>query len=294
MVFPENSTTSKISLNETNHTQPVVYESTQNKFHWDKYAQNEIMGSFFWGYILTELPGGRLAEVIGARKVFGGGMLAASLLTILTPAACHWDLFAVVTLRGILGFFLGATWPAIPPLAAKWIPPLERSKFIANMMASSLGAALTMPVCGFLIDKLGWESVFYTTGVIGLLWSIAWFFLIFDSPADHPRITAEERIYLESKIAESTGTNQKPSRVPWRAIFTSLPVWAIVVTHACSVFGYFVVVNQLPTFMFELYNVNIKQNGLYSSLPYLGKFKNYFNNFQLELKFILRTKKMIT
>lgn len=30
--------------------------------------------------------------------------------------------------------FQGITWPAIIPLAAKWIPPNERSKFIANMM----------------------------------------------------------------------------------------------------------------------------------------------------------------
>lgn len=27
------------------------------KFHWDKFQVNEALGSFFWGYILTELPG---------------------------------------------------------------------------------------------------------------------------------------------------------------------------------------------------------------------------------------------
>lgn len=43
---------------------------------------------------------------------------------------------------------------------------MDRSKFIANMMASSLGAAITMPICGFLIESLGWASVFYVTGNI--------------------------------------------------------------------------------------------------------------------------------
>lgn len=58
----------------------------------------------------------------------------------------------------------GASWPAIHPMAAVWIKPMDRSKFVSNMMASSLGAAVAMPICGFLISYIGWESVFYVTG----------------------------------------------------------------------------------------------------------------------------------
>ena len=263
----ENSTISSVGA--------VEADASSSKFHWDKYEQNLVLGSFFWGYILTELPGGRMAEIVGARKIFGGGMLLASALTLLTPLFCYWGLIPVVLLRGVLGFFLGATWPAIPPMAAKWIPPMERSKFIANMMASSLGAAFTMPVCGFLIDRLGWASVFYLTGAVGFLWSVAWFFLVFDSPADHPRISAAEKLEIESKIAEATiGT--KPKSVPWRAMLTSGPVWAIIVTHGCSVFGFFTIVNQLPTFIKEVLHLDVKKNGLFSSLPYLGKLNLFF------------------
>lgn len=250
--------------------------SDETKFDWTVDQKNTILGSFFWGYVLTELPGGRMAEIVGARRIFGGGMLAASIITFLTPAACYLNYYVVVISRALLGFFLGATWPAIPPMAAKWIPPLERSNFIANMMASSLGAAITLPVCGYLISISGWSSVFFVTGAIGIVWSVLWFFLVFDSPADHPRITIEEREEIERKIAE--GENKKlvkPKKVPWVAIFTSMPVWAIIVTHGCSVFGYFTVVNQLPTYMKDVLHFNIKTNGLLSSLPYIGKFIFY-------------------
>lgn len=142
---------------------------------------------------------------------------------------------------------------------------------MSNMMASSLGAAITMPVCGFLIASLGWESVFYVTGVVGLIWSIAWFFLVFDSPAQHPRISAEERRYIESSIGDAT-SHGKAHRVPWLSILTSPCVWAIIITHGASVFGYFTVVNQLPTYMKHILHFNIKANGLLSSLPYLGKY----------------------
>lgn len=149
-----------------NYFQATTLEAEEDgsKFEWDAYQQNFILGSFFWGYILTELPGGRLAELIGGRRVFGHSMLWASVLTLLTPAAALLHYRALVVLRALLGFFLGASWPAIHPMTAAWIPPMDRSKFIANMMASSLGAAITMPICGFLISYLGWQSVFYATG----------------------------------------------------------------------------------------------------------------------------------
>lgn len=60
--------------------------------------------------------------------------------------------------------YIGASWPAIHPMTAVWIPPMDRSKFMANMMASALGAAITMPICGFLIEYVNWQSVFYVTG----------------------------------------------------------------------------------------------------------------------------------
>lgn len=245
-------------------------ETDQTRYPWNEYEVNLILGSFFWGYICTELPGGRLAEVIGAKRVFGYSMLVSSGVTLLTPLAATYGYMVVAALRTVLGFMLGATWPAIQPMTARWIPPTERSKFVSNMMASSLGAAITMPICGFLIDSLGWESVFYLTGAIGLVWSVAWFLLIFDTPAQHPRISVEERRYIEESIGTTSTSKRLP--VPWRSIFTSAPVWAIIITHGCSVFGYFTVVNQLPTYMKYILNFNMKENGMLSSLPYLGKY----------------------
>lgn len=263
----QNSSNSSTEL--SNSTETRIEET---RFDWTATQKNDVLGSFFWGYVLTEILGGRLAEIVGAKRIFGGGMLFASILTILTPAACYIDFYVVLILRAVLGFFLGATWPAMPPMATKWIPPLERSKFIANMMASSLGAALTLPICGYLISTLGWASVFYVTGTVGLVWSVLWFLLIHDSPAQHPRISKEERAEIEAKIAEGEGGKSiKPSSVPWIQILISLPVWAIIITHACSVFGYFMVVNQLPTYMKDVLNYNIKKNGVLSSLPYFGE-----------------------
>lgn len=252
----DNSTTDALNLTDTTTEASVIDEA--DKFEWDARQQNLMLGSFFWGYVLTELPGGRLAEIVGGRRVFGYSMLFSSLLTLLTPLASNTHYIAVVILRAVLGFFLGASWPAIHPLTAVWIPPMDRSKFIANMMASSLGAAITMPICGFLIATVGWQSVFYFTGGLGLLWSVVWFLVVFETPASHPRITPEERTEIETAI-NAAGKKKKPSYVPWKSILTSPPVWAIILTHGASVFGFFTVVNQLPTYMKYILHFNIKE-----------------------------------
>ncbi|XP_001356729.3 sialin [Drosophila pseudoobscura] len=267
-----NSTlTGNATAGNSSSSSPDGVEVFEERFPWDSYQTNFVLGSFFWGYILTELPGGRLAELIGGVRVFGHSMLWASLLTLITPLAAHINYVVLIIVRVVLGFMLGASWPAIHPVAAVWIPPMERSKFMSNMMASSLGAAITMPVCGYLISVAGWASVFYLTGAVGLVWSLCWFTFVYETPATHPRISAEERREIEDAIGTST-SKKRPSHVPWGQLLSSPAVWAIISCHGLAVFGFFTVVNQLPTFMSQILHFDIKQNGLFSSLPYLGKY----------------------
>lgn len=68
------------------------------------------------------------------RRVFGYSTLLASILTLLTPGSAAIGFGWIVAVRVLLGFLLGATWPAILPMASKWIPPMDRSKFMSNMM----------------------------------------------------------------------------------------------------------------------------------------------------------------
>lgn len=80
---------------------------------------------------------------------------------------------------------------------------------------------------------------------------------IFETPARHPRISDEERREIEDAIGTST-SKKRPSSVPWVSILTSGPVYAIILTHGASVFGYFMVVNQLPSFMKDILKFDIK------------------------------------
>lgn len=134
MTVPNATGKGEINSTLSNQTSSDGVTVLEERFNWDSYQTNFVLGSFFWGYVLTELPGGRLAELIGGRRVFGHSMLWASVLTLITPLAAHLSYVMLIVVRVALGFMLGASWPAIHPVAAVWIPPMERSKFMSNMM----------------------------------------------------------------------------------------------------------------------------------------------------------------
>lgn len=59
-----------------------------------------------------------------------------------------------------------------------------------------------LAVSGVLASStMGWPSIFYFSGVAGLVWSILYFFYGSSSPADSPgRISQEEKYFIESSL----------------------------------------------------------------------------------------------
>lgn len=65
-----------------------------------------VLGAFFYGYWVLQIPGAWLAIKIGGTRVFGYGVLLTSLLAILTPIAARYHVMALVGVRIFQGLFL--------------------------------------------------------------------------------------------------------------------------------------------------------------------------------------------
>ncbi|KAJ3631379.1 hypothetical protein MTP99_012508 [Tenebrio molitor] len=156
------------------------------------------------------------------------------------------------------------------PLASKWIPPQDHSVFISCLASTAIGAALAYHLHGVLIDAYGWASVFYVTGSMGLLWSLVWFYLVYDSPNQHPRISQREKQTIESEIEVNNAKPKQFNQIPWKQIAKSGPVWAITAGQVATFLGYTTCLNEMPSYLDQVLHLNIKQNGFFSGLPYWG------------------------
>ena len=87
----------------------MMYSVIQaGEFRWTKDVQGLILGSFFWGYITTQVLGGYLAAKYGGKRVYGYFMFMASIATLLMPVAARLHYGLLILLRVICG--IGEVW----------------------------------------------------------------------------------------------------------------------------------------------------------------------------------------
>lgn len=215
-----------------------------------------------------------MADRVGGKWLFGGGILGCAVLTLLTPAAAYLHVVAVVALRILEGMFEGVMLPATHALLSRWTPPAQTTSAVTFTFAGQeCGLVVGMLLGGVLSDHGfagGWPSVFYVFGAIGCLWSTAWFLLCYSSPSTHPCISVAEREYLEKVIGHVDDSTIDRPPTPWCKIFTSGPLLACCVAKFAHNWGYHSILDGLPLFYFDVLGFNMTKNGLLASLPFLA------------------------
>ncbi|XP_034239075.1 vesicular glutamate transporter 1 [Thrips palmi] len=238
------------------------------EFDWDSKTQGLILSSFFYGYLVTQVPGGWLAARVGGSRVYGVGLAATAFLTILTPPLARAGTGWLVAVRVVEGLFEGVTYPCIHAVWARWAPPAERSRLATIAFSGSYaGTVVSLPLCGVIAARLGWPAIFYIFGVLGLVWYAFWLYIVKENPADDPHISRGELRYLQKTLASVP--DAKMASQPWGSFLTSAPVWAIVAAHFSENWGFYTLLTQLPTFMRDVLHVQIEQSGVLSALPYV-------------------------
>ncbi|XP_043536423.1 sialin isoform X2 [Chiloscyllium plagiosum] len=160
----------------------------------------------------------------------------------------------------------GVTFPAMHAMWAKWAPPLERSTLLSLSYAGAqFGTVVSLPLSGMICYYLDWSYVFYIFGAFGVAWCLIWFVMISDTPETHKTISRAERVYIMNSLC---GQHSLNNNVPWRSLWQSLPLWAIIVPHFCYNWTFYTLLTLLPTYMEEILQFDIKENGILSALPY--------------------------
>ncbi|KAM7343539.1 putative inorganic phosphate cotransporter isoform 2-T2 [Cochliomyia hominivorax] len=248
---------------------PITQSNEYGYHEWDAATKSLILSSFFWGYVIAQLPSSMLAKRFGGKIVLGWSTVIASLITIFHPLAVKngdWQLLCA--LRVLVGLTQGVVYPCVHTLLAKWAPLPERAVLSTLVYSGAqFGTALLLAISGNIFDSsMGWPGIFYITGGIGIMWSIVFLIFGYDSPRDAKIISIEERVYVETL----TGSNHESGSmsVPWKSILTSLPFYALLVAHSSFNWGFYTFLTEMPTYMDKVLHLDVNSNGLLSALPY--------------------------
>ncbi|KAJ6831129.1 putative anion transporter 7 [Iris pallida] len=259
----------------------IAYTAAADAIGVDQSSKGLILSTFYWGYVVSQIPGGWAAQKIGGRRV----LLLSFAFWSLTCALISLDpnrIYLLVIARLLVGVAQGFIFPSIHTVLAQWVPPHERSRSVSLTTSGMyLGAACGMLLLPSLVKLRGPQSVFLVEAALGGMWSILWLKFASDPPrSDHPKATAAgfgETTLPITKSREKTkvqtgGSSLRSGKIPWKRIIFRLPVWAIVVNNFTFHYALYVLMNWLPTY-FELgLNLSLQEMGSSKMLPYLNMF----------------------
>lgn len=245
-------------------------ETMKAEFDWSPETIGVIDSSFFWGYLITQVPGGFLAAKYPANRVFGTAIAVSAFLNMLIPGAAKIGFSMVMLVRILQGLVEGVTYPACHGIWRHWAPPLERSRLATLAFCGSYaGAVVGMPLSGILTDYVGWQACFYFYGVFGAMWYVFWLWLSFEKPSRHPTITQAELIYIENSLGQVVQTAPTLKTTPWKNIFSSPPVYAIIVANFCRSWTFYLLIISQPMYFGQVFHFEVDKSGLVGALPHL-------------------------
>lgn len=247
-------------------------DKEEGVFIWSPQIQGYIQSSFFFGYLVMQIPTGRLAERFGFKWPLFASSLVVAICTLLIPASAWLSANALIVLQAVRGLAQGMVHPAISILTVNWFPRVERGPLYAiTKSGAPLGNFVVSIISGLLCESPGgWSSSFYVLGAAGVLLTLSVLFFVFENPKVHPRISSTEANFIMDN-QECDFTKKRPTP-PWKKILTSIPVYALTFAYFGQqwAISHFMTVHS--TFLSTILHYSIVQNGLLSAAPFLLQF----------------------
>ena len=227
----------------------------QQQFGWSESQVGIILGSFYFGYMISMTIGGYLADKYGGKKVLGIGLLIWSFFTVITPIFAYSGLWYLILIRILMGLGEGITFPSWHAIYARWIPFKERTRAIAFTNSGiSVGTVFGYLATAIIIAQYSWEWVFYSFGVLGIFWYFFWNKNVTSFPEDNKFVSSDELALIKSEAP----SNSTAPPIPLIKLTQNLPFLAIAVATFCNNWALYTFLSYLPKFV----NSPISSGGL--------------------------------
>lgn len=220
-----------------------------------------ILGLFFIGYLVLQVPGGYLAERWSAKKFIFWLLLVWGVLASLSGLAQNES--QELWIRFALGIAEGGIWPATLVLLANWFPREERAR--ANglwVICLPLAAAITSPISGALVASVGWRMMLVLEGIPPIIWAALWWWGIEDRPANAKWLSSTEREFITERIA----AERRPTNGTIWSVLLEPSVWILSAAYFLTIMGGYGLNLWTPTIVHSL-GVGFLGTGLLLVIP---------------------------
>lgn len=258
----------------------ILKSTLQGEFGWSEIDYSNIVFAFQLAYAIGLLAAGRLMDRLGTKVGYALAIVVWSLAaiahaeaTVFGPAmsgllamvglAATPSVAGFMTARFALGFGEAGNFPAAIKATAEWFPKKERA-FATGIFNSgtNVGALLTPLAVPWITLTWGWYWAFVITGVLGFFWLVLWW-VTYDNPETHLRLSKAELAYIRSDPAEST------TPIPWAAVMKHREAWAFAIGKFMTDPIWWLYLFWIPDFLQRNHGLDLKSLGLPIVVIYL-------------------------
>ncbi|XP_065208447.1 vesicular glutamate transporter 2-like isoform X2 [Planococcus citri] len=235
------------------------------EFDWDSTTIGVIFSIFSYGALLSFL-GAFPVAAFGPSTSCSVSIMIMGVTTLLHSASLYANFYLFLICRFISGLAEAFFNVSTAEIFTRWIPQSERSTLVSfSFNGANVGFAIAYPVLGFLAYNFGWQTIFYFTGIIPMVLSVILLMFVKNRPCQDVWISKQELQYI------SRETNMYLPRHmvihPYRMIFTSAAVWALLVGKFIHGWITSVLNVYFPIYVEDLTHTTTDEVGLISSIP---------------------------
>lgn len=231
------------------------------EFGW---TESDFANIVFWfqvAYAIGYVGFGRIVDVVGARLGYSIAIVIWTIGHMAHGFATGVASFAAA--RFGLGIGESGNFPAGIRAVTDWFPQRERAFAIGLFNAgANVGAIITPLLVPVLVLYFGWRSAFFITGIFGVVWLAAWWF-IYRHPAEHKRVTPGELAWIQQDPADPV------EQIGWSRLFSVRETWAYALGKFLIDPIWWFFLFWLPGYLFERYDMDLKTFGLPLAAIYL-------------------------
>lgn len=236
-------------------------------------------GIFFIGYVLVEVPSNLALVRFGARRWLA--RIAVSWGIVAVAIGFAHNAHTLLGLRFLLGVAEAGLFPGVVFYLSRWFPSAYRARIVGLfMLAIPIASAVGTPLAAWLIQAghgvfglAGWRFMMICVGLPAVILGVICWFWLTDGPADAGWLTAQQRQWLISTLAEEEHGVATTFHFPLRRALTSPRTWALAVVYFGIAYGLYALAFFLPsiitgfkkTFGIQL---SLVQVGLITAIPY--------------------------
>ena len=169
----------------------IMVKQWMATFHLNSAGVGFLSSTFFYTYLVLQIPGGLLLDRWGVRHIL---MLGVVLFIIgLCLFATTHTLWVAILARMLMG---AATAPAVASvicLGANWFSPARFAMVVGlTEMMGSLGAVFGEGVMSHWVQSMGWQASLVVWIVFGIVLVMAMFFWVYDRPIASVPVVVEQ------------------------------------------------------------------------------------------------------